>query len=82
MLAAGGPEAVHLADVACGGEGLDFLVLHPAQDFAELILVEEHLEFDALLATVSTGDLIEGTATVELLNDVLADALIVFRHNA
>ncbi len=82
VLAAGGPVAVDLADVACRGEGFYFLVLHPSQDLAELIFVEEHLEFDGLLAGIAAGDLVEGAAAVEFLDDVFADALIVFGDDA
>ncbi len=81
-LLAAGPEAVDLADVAGGGEGLDLVVLHPGQDLAELVLGEEHLEFDALLAAVAAGDLVEGAAAVELVDDVLADALVLLGDDA
>ncbi len=77
-----GPVAVNLADIACGGEGLDLLILHPGQNLAELILAEQHLELDALLATVATGDLVEGAAAMQLVDDVLADALVVLGDDA
>ena len=77
-----GPEAVDFADVAGGGEGGNLVVLQVGEELAELVLGEEHLQLDGLLVGVAADDLVEGAAAMQFIDDVVADAVVIFRHDA
>ena len=67
------PEAIDLGAVAGGDEGLDLVVADEGHDRRELVLGEQGLDLDMQFAAIAALDVIERTATHQVLDDITAD---------
>ena len=76
------PKAIHLTHVAGGRERIDILLFHPSKQFAELFVAEKYLKLNTFLSAVSADNLIEGAAAMEMVDDEVADSVVLFRHDA
>ena len=76
------PETIDLADVAGSSESADFVLVDVFHQFRELVLAEQGLEFNALLAAVAANDLIHRAAALQFVDDEVAQAIVVLRYNA
>ena len=71
------PEAVDLADVARGDEGLDLVVPDELHQVGKLVLGQQGLHFHALVALETARALVQSAAAHDLVDDVVADNLMV-----
>lgn len=76
------PKPIHFAYIAGGRERVDILLFHPGKQFTELFVAEKYLKFNTFFSAVSTDNLIEGTAAMEMVDDEVADSVMLFRHDA
>ena len=76
------PQAVHLADIARRGEGVDFVLAEIFHQLGELIVGEQRLQFYRLFIGIASNNLIKGAATLEVVDDVTADAVIVLGNDS
>ena len=77
-----GPEAIHLAHIAGGSESVNLVLAQEFHQLGELVVGEQGFQLDGLLVGIAADDLIEGTATVEVVDDVATDAVIVLGDDA
>jgi len=76
------PQAIHLAHVACGGERLDIVLAKVFHQLREFVVGEQRLQLNRLLVGIAADDLVKRAATIEIVDDVTADAVVVFRDDA
>ena len=57
-----GPQAVDLADVAGGGEGVDIVVADETHQVGELVLGQQGLDLHPLLSVVAARDFVQAAA--------------------
>ena len=76
------PKPIHFAYIAGGRERVDILLFHPGKQFTEFFVAEKNFQFYTLLSAVSADNLIEGAAAMEMVDDEVADSVMLFRHDA
>lgn len=72
-----GPQSVHLADVAGSSESVDFVLAEIFHQLRELVVGEQRLQLNRLLVGVTSYDFIKGAATMQIVDDIAADAVVV-----